>query len=655
MKQTKRVLAQTICLLAVICLATFAGIMAMAAPPITQYTITNPYENVNWTEYGQYKANFHAHSTNSDGGNLTADMVEDHYAKGFDILSMTDHDYTTASWDTVARGSISAARKAEIQAGVGRGGKPMIEINYTNEQSVVDHINSFWADFNNTSGATMATTIAKVEELGGITHINHAGRYTGGANSNDATSIAASNNPANIKKYVDLFKAYPSCVGMEIINKIDNESKSDRILWDNVLKEMMPESRFVWGFSNDDSHSLNATGYSFNIMLMPELSQVATRKAMETGTFYAVSRVSRLDGINRYYPEGGEVRGDGAAATLYLLEQPTPSISNIVVNQQAGTISISGDDYDTIDWIADGTVIATGNTLKLSDHDAKINSYVRAQLKSTTGIAFTQPFGITREEIDLYTVPAQIAATMTQDPQHSMSITWTTIDTALVNPQVTVTANGESKTFNAVKTVRTVSSSNLRTAANAAITQKAFYTADLTGLTSNTKYTYVCSAQNAAGSETYSSKACTFVTAPEGKDEYTFIYLSDTQSSGVNGKAITANTSVFKEKYPNASFIYIAGDLTDTSTNEGQWEMFFNQKADSYANTGLVNNNFENAMSDYAIAAAQGNHDNNTFANHLTFPADGGTNITYAYTYGSARFIILNFENTATRAAQEAF
>lgn len=85
---------------------------------------------------------------------------------------------------------------------------------------------------------------------------------------------------------------------MEIINKIDNESRYDRILWDNILKVMMPEGRNVWGFSNDDTHSLNATGYSFNMMLMPELTIASTREAMENGTFYAVSRVSRVDGIN---------------------------------------------------------------------------------------------------------------------------------------------------------------------------------------------------------------------------------------------------------------------------------------------------------------------------------------------------------------------
>ncbi|MCL2549964.1 MAG: hypothetical protein FWE78_03390, partial [Methanimicrococcus sp.] len=150
--------------------------------------------------------------------------------------------------------------------------------------------------------------------------------------------------------------------------------------------------RSVWGFSNDDTHSTNATGYSWNVMLMPELNDKETRIAMENGAFYAVSRVSRLDGINRYYPNGTEVIGAGDGTTLYLMNQSTPSISNIAVSES--TITITGANYTSIEWIADGKVIATGETINLNDHKTEINSYVRAQLKSGTGIAFTQPFGV---------------------------------------------------------------------------------------------------------------------------------------------------------------------------------------------------------------------------------------------------------------------
>lgn len=146
------------------------------------------------------------------------------------------------------------------------------------------------------------------------------------------------------------------------------------------------------------THGLNATGYSFNMMLMPELSIDSTRSAMENGTFYSVSRVSRVDGINATYPDGTEMRGSENSSTTYLLDQSTPSINNIAVDQGENSLTVEGNDYTTVEWIADGKVIATGNTIDLNDYVDQINSYVRAQLKSETGIPFTQPFSLTIQE-----------------------------------------------------------------------------------------------------------------------------------------------------------------------------------------------------------------------------------------------------------------
>jgi hypothetical protein len=131
-------------------------------------------------------------------------------------------------------------------------------------------------------------------------------------------------------------------------------------------------------------------------MLLPSLSEKETRIAMETGAFYAVSRVSRPDGINTALPNGDRMPGSGNKSTLYLLEQTTPRIVKIAVSQEDAAISISGENCDLIEWIADGEVIATGNSLSVNEYQDHINSYVRAQLKSETGIAFTQPFGIKR-------------------------------------------------------------------------------------------------------------------------------------------------------------------------------------------------------------------------------------------------------------------
>jgi len=255
---------------------------------------------------------------------------------------------------------------------------------------------------------------------------------------------------------------------------------------------------------------------------------------------------------------------------------------------------------------------------------------------------------------DPWKSPQQVVAAMTENPQNEMVVTWTTIDLTLTDAKVEVTPSGggETVTFTAVKTNRSVSSSSMRLENGGNVTQKAFYVASLTGLSPDTAYEFICSAVDSEGL-THESVGNAFITAPGAKDAFSFIYLSDTQTSGTNGKAMTVNSGFWAKHDPR--FVYIAGDLTDTAANEGQWEIFFNQKTPGMANANQFSDNYSSAMSGYALAAVQGNHDNNTFSNHINYAASGGTNITYAYTYGSARFIMLNFENTASRPAQQAF
>lgn len=354
---------------------------------VLDFTINNPYAGVNWDTYGQYKADFHAHSNESDGSPQPADTINEHYKKGYDILALTDHNVMNTTWnrkdDPTGRGRtyLTDERLQEITYGTDRDGRGMVAIQNSDEQSVSDHLNTFFTPFNNEAGATLESNIAKTQELGGICHINHPGRYYGGSNTSGTAGEDAANNPANIKKYVDLFMKYDACVGMEIINKLDGDSYSDRILWDNILKETMPEGRFVWGFSNDDTHSNEATGHSYNMMFMPANNPVEVRKAMENGAFYASAHVAKREGytitdhniINDYQP---------------------PVITNIEVDQGEDTITIEGDYYNTVEWIADGEVIATGNTIDLNDYEGEVHSYVRAQLKGDEGISFTQPFGV---------------------------------------------------------------------------------------------------------------------------------------------------------------------------------------------------------------------------------------------------------------------
>ena len=110
-------------------------------------------------------------------------------------------------------------------------------------------------------------------------------------------------------------------------------------------------------------------------MLMPELSNEALRTAMENGTFFACSRIAR--------PEmGEEFEGTGDYA----------KIEKITVDEKKDIITVTANNYDAIEWISDGEIIATGASFDLRENSEKLGSYVRFQIKNKGGIVMSQPF-----------------------------------------------------------------------------------------------------------------------------------------------------------------------------------------------------------------------------------------------------------------------
>ena len=64
---------------------------ASAADADVDYTIKNPYANVNFDTFKAYKADLHSHTTFGDGHDSLPQMTERHYELGFDIYARTDH------------------------------------------------------------------------------------------------------------------------------------------------------------------------------------------------------------------------------------------------------------------------------------------------------------------------------------------------------------------------------------------------------------------------------------------------------------------------------------------------------------------------------------------------------------------------------------
>ena len=346
--------------------------------------ITSPYSSVDWENFAQYKAALHVHTRNSDGASTLASVLENLYQKGYDIVAITEHTgidpgymgRLTTDWvDGNYGNGLTQNRYDEISRGDGRDGRGMQMIPLTAEQSARDHVNSYFANYDEPGWRSLADTLNNIQQAGGLSILNHPGRHSGANSAGHGVAGAnISNDPTQINKYVNLFMRYQSSVGMEIINKQDGESASDRILWDNVLKQTIPLGRNVWGFSNDDSHGLGDIGWSFNMFLMSENTLEYVRETMESGNFYAVAKVSKRE-------LGVDFVGTGE----------TPAIKNIAVDAANSTITLNPEHFNKIDWISEGKVIATGETIDIANENVGV--YVRANILGPGGIAFTQAIG----------------------------------------------------------------------------------------------------------------------------------------------------------------------------------------------------------------------------------------------------------------------
>ena len=357
------------------------------------YTITNPYASVDWNTWGHYKANLHAHSLASDGEDDFADVIEAYYARDYDILAMADHGVVNRGWNIKPQPVpilswqayykrityLTDERYQEITTGADRGGRGMTDVPFGIELNAAvftkSHVNGFFVDYGQGYWGKendYETVIADVDRLGGLTHINHPGDWLGSAG-----DINIAKDPKNIRFFADILKKYPSCLGMEVLNSHDSPTRHDRVLWDGLLENVIPAGRNVWGFANSDSHDIGDIDTSFEVFMMPENTVANVRTAMENGTFFACGRRAR--------PELGD---------SFVGEGDYPTVTNITVDDSADRITVTGTDYDTIEWVAKGEVIATGNTIDLNAFEDQIGCYVRAQLKGPGGICFTQAFAV---------------------------------------------------------------------------------------------------------------------------------------------------------------------------------------------------------------------------------------------------------------------
>ncbi|NMP38373.1 MAG: hypothetical protein GX051_09700 [Clostridiales bacterium] len=388
-----------------------AAVVAAASAGDYDYTIGNAYADVDWDEWKGYKTQLHCHSNVSDGELPLNEVIEEHYRLDYDILAVTDHMTLGTAWDVAPEPveimrlikkdrtgmlpivPLTSQRRQEILTGVGRDGRPMLEITTGVELNGAvpsnSHLNGYFADYGQGLigiDGDYETPVKEVDARGGITFLDHLGNYTQ-AYSKEDPSI--SSDPFYVNKFSRIFLDYSSCLGMGLASGSDTHTTYDRILYDNILKTTIPYGRVPWSFTFSDAHSAGEYDRAYTIHWMPELTVDAFRDSMENGTFFSFSQYSNWE-------IGNEFKGEGAA----------PTVNRITVDDNADTITIDAENYDAVTWVSDGKIIATGATIDLDEYSDEVGCYVRAYLTGPGGVLFVQPFttevsGQTLDRVDV--------------------------------------------------------------------------------------------------------------------------------------------------------------------------------------------------------------------------------------------------------------
>ncbi len=395
-------------------------VIAFAAEDI-DYTINNPYETVDFENWDQYKADLHCHTTASDGDVDMDVMIEEHYTQGYDVLALTDHGIVSRGWTQVNTRNyfkiISAVKEGrkqvvtplteerynEIINGVGRDGRGMVEVPLGNEQNPTSlnnaHVNSWFADYGD--GVVGGTSnyeevIKNVDSLGGLSVINHPGEYSG---AKEESCQADAYNEDDlwygyvIDKFTNILTNYDSCIGIDINSKKDGRTKYDRKLWDILLGKVVPTGRNVFAIATTDAHQLDKVGCAWTDLCMPENNAENIQTCLKNGAFFAVSRyIQNAEELAQFSLETGIDWGTEFEQENRDGSIPAPKATNVVVDEKEDTITLSVDNALTVHWIADGQVIAVGNTIDLDDYSDKIGSYVRAEAFGEGGVLYTQAF-----------------------------------------------------------------------------------------------------------------------------------------------------------------------------------------------------------------------------------------------------------------------
>jgi hypothetical protein len=387
--------------------------------------VLNPYQGVDWRTCGRHKAALHVHTLQSDGYHPVVEVVEAYRRAGFEILSITDHDWNYPN-ARITWKHLPPEKATPYPQGPRRPNFPadptwpwtdygcpapaklgMVGLE-GNELTFRHHINSYFSDY-----GVWYTRTGKRAPYGGI--VDAQGREVWEDDQlwaiRDHRGLAVINHPGIPDKfdwwqrkplawYVERYQKHPAgyLIGLEMANNDPPQHAYDEGLWDQLLARFMPQ-RPIWGFANDDMHQMESNRQAFTIFFLDRLDSASVRAAMHSGRFCICTSTKRTDYSRQpprlsVFPKLSAVAIDAAAGTIHLDVTDCDQVRWISAPESLEAVA----DYKTSDqpWPL-GRVVHVGPTLHYRQVSG-IRNYVRAELCRAEGRdthrTLTNPFGI---------------------------------------------------------------------------------------------------------------------------------------------------------------------------------------------------------------------------------------------------------------------
>lgn len=325
-----------------------------------------PYDGVDWDTYGRHKGQFHIHPHYGDLG--PPQEVYDHYVGlGYDILCIQpkDHLQHGMPWPLDEMGEDHDRWESRYPAEDGIVAIPGAE--YTDSA----HISGFFTDLMQEelkdvlgSGSTDSPehqydTVEQVvlsesipETVSPLAFIGHPGRYKEEISEDEWENEW-------VRNFREMIEDFDPLLGLEAITY--SFMYDDREIWDRLLSEAAPD-RPVIGTSVDDIGEYeNADRGWVTFYLSPEEFTPSDQQATRERVYEAW------------------VSGRTSFSTTSEPGTEAPILERIERDEDAGTISIRATGHDVIEWVSDGDVIKTGETIEYRD-TTDVGSYIRAQI-----------------------------------------------------------------------------------------------------------------------------------------------------------------------------------------------------------------------------------------------------------------------------------